>query len=129
MSFEPRVCKFNGSSGEYSHHKYNTAHAHSPCLLPALRPALMDDPVADIEGVVRQLTQTPPSVQRSAIITYFTPDAQFTHPFCRTGSFDGSRFLIRAIYRWYKIMSPSIDLTVNSIGLGTIQILGAKLTS
>lgn len=77
----------------------------------------MDDPVKEVEGVVRQLTQTPPSVQRSAILTYFAPDAEFIHPFCRTGSFEGSRFLIRAIYRWYKIMSPRIELDINSLGI------------
>ena len=76
----------------------------------------MDDPARDIEGVIRQLTQTAPSVQRNAILTYFTSDAEFIHPFCRTGSFDGSRFLIQAIYRWYKIMSPQIELDVKSVG-------------
>ncbi|KAI9668468.1 MAG: hypothetical protein M1831_001222 [Alyxoria varia] len=75
----------------------------------------MNDPVKEIEGVIRQLTQTTPSKQRRAIETYFTKDAAFTHPICRTGSFDGSRYLIRGIYRWYKIMSPRIDLQVNSI--------------
>jgi len=73
--------------------------------------------VKDITGVIRLLTQTPPSIQREAIETYFTPNASFTHPFCRTGSFENSRFLVRAIYRWYKIMSPKIDMTVNSVGM------------
>lgn len=72
--------------------------------------------VKQVESVIRALTQTPPSIQRAAVEAYFTRDAAFTHPFCRTGSFDGSRFFVRAIYRWYKIMSPHIDLTVHSIG-------------
>lgn len=38
------------------------------------------------------------------------------HPFCRTGSFEGSRYLIHKIFQWYKILSPQIDLTVNSVG-------------
>lgn len=76
---------------------------------------------SEIPNVIRDLTQTPPSVQRRTIDTYFTPNASFTHPFCRTGSFYwsqtlNSRNLIHAIYRWYKIMSPRIDLTIQSIG-------------
>jgi hypothetical protein len=63
------------------------------------------------------LVQTPPSQQRETIETYFTPNASFTHPFCQTRSFNGSRFFIRAIYRWYKIMSPHIDITVHSVGM------------
>ena len=77
--------------------------------------------VQQVEGVIRALTQTPPSIQRAAVEAYFTRDAAFTHPFCRTGSFDGSRFFIRAIYRWYKIMSPRIDLTVHSIGMTILR--------
>ncbi|KAL9053427.1 MAG: hypothetical protein Q9162_004797 [Coniocarpon cinnabarinum] len=77
----------------------------------------MDDPINDIEPVIRALTQSPPSVQRTALHKYFTSDAEFIHPFCRTGSFDNSRFLIQAIYRWYKIMSPNIELDVKSIGV------------
>lgn len=77
----------------------------------------MNDPLNEVEGVIRGLTQTPPSEQRRYIETYFTPDASFVHPFCRTGNWPNSRFLIRAIYRWYKIMSPHIDLAVHSIGL------------
>ena len=69
-----------------------------------------------IPQVIHELTQTSPSQQHRAIETYFTPDAAFTHPFCRTGSFNGSRILIRGIYRWYKIMSPEIKLRVNSVG-------------
>ncbi|CAI6335219.1 unnamed protein product [Periconia digitata] len=75
----------------------------------------MENPVKEISGVIHLLTQSPPSIQRETIDTYFTPDATFTHPFCRTGSWDNSRFLIQVIYRWYKIMSPRIEMTVNSI--------------
>ncbi|PVH97282.1 hypothetical protein DM02DRAFT_473173, partial [Periconia macrospinosa] len=71
--------------------------------------------VKEISGVVHLLTQSPPSVQRETIEAYFTPDATFTHPFCRTGKWDNSRFLIQVIYRWYKIMSPRIEMNVNSI--------------
>lgn len=76
----------------------------------------MDDPIQDVADVVHRLTQGSPKQQEEAINEYFTTDASFTHPFCRTGSFEGSRWLIHAIFRWYKVMSPKIDLAVNSVG-------------
>ncbi|KAF1983506.1 hypothetical protein K402DRAFT_309050, partial [Aulographum hederae CBS 113979] len=72
-------------------------------------------PVQEIESVVHLLTQSTPDLQRQTIEKYFTQNASFTHPFCRTGSFNGSRFLIASIFRWYKIMSPKIELEVNSV--------------
>ncbi|KAJ9664874.1 hypothetical protein H2201_005095 [Coniosporium apollinis] len=75
----------------------------------------MEDPVKEIPSIIHRLTQSRPSEQRETIETYFTRDASFTHPFVRTGSFENSRLLIRAIYRWYKIMSPRIDLEVHSV--------------
>lgn len=65
------------------------------------------------------LTQSPPREQSHTIETYFTPNASFIHPFCRTGSWEHSRFLIQAIYRWYKVLSPKIELTVHSVGMPT----------
>ncbi|OCK80022.1 hypothetical protein K432DRAFT_382570 [Lepidopterella palustris CBS 459.81] len=75
----------------------------------------MENPVKEIPGVIHLLTQSSPSKQRETIETYFTPNASFTHPFCRTGSWENSRFLIKAIYRWYKIMSPTIELKIHSV--------------
>ncbi|KAI9851609.1 MAG: hypothetical protein M1838_003203 [Thelocarpon superellum] len=75
----------------------------------------MENPVEEIGHVIRSLTQTPPHIQRYTINRYFTPNASFTHPFCRTGSFENSRWVIGMIYRWYKIMSPHIDLDVTSV--------------
>ncbi|KAF2631819.1 hypothetical protein BU25DRAFT_455237 [Macroventuria anomochaeta] len=75
----------------------------------------MENPVKEIAGVIHLLTQSPPSTQRQTIDTYFTPNASFTHPFCRTGKWPNSRLLVAIIYRWYKIMSPSIDITVQSV--------------
>jgi hypothetical protein len=77
--------------------------------------------VKEISSVIHSLTQTPPSTQHATVEKYFTRNASFTHPFCRTGSFElsdavNSRFLVQSIYRWYKIMSPRIDLHVNSVG-------------
>ncbi|CZT18738.1 uncharacterized protein RCC_04582 [Ramularia collo-cygni] len=75
----------------------------------------MENPVEDIAGIVHTLTQGTPKRQEDAITKYFTNDAKFTHPFCGTGSFNGSRASILAIFRWYKILSPRIELSVNSI--------------
>jgi hypothetical protein len=72
--------------------------------------------VTEVSHVIRALVQSTPSVQRATIERYFTADASFTHPFCRTGSFNGSRWLIWCIYRWYKIMSPKIEIDIDSIG-------------
>lgn len=68
------------------------------------------------------LTTTPPSVQKQTIDTYFTRNAEFVHPFVRTESWQinddiNSRALITAIYRWYKVLSPKIDLQVESVGM------------
>ena len=76
----------------------------------------MEDPIQEIPGVVHRLTQGSPKQQEETINEYFTTDASFTHPFCRTGSFEGSRRLIHSIFRWYKIMSPTIELNVNGVG-------------
>ncbi|KAK0642483.1 hypothetical protein DIS24_g8989 [Lasiodiplodia hormozganensis] len=83
----------------------------------------MENPEQDIPHVIHLLTQTPPHTQRAAIEKYFTPNASFTHPFCRTGKFSNSRALILAIYRWYKIMSPRIDLRVNSVAFDQTNLI------
>ncbi|KAI9719759.1 MAG: hypothetical protein M1812_003247 [Candelaria pacifica] len=83
----------------------------------------MENPENEIPSIIHNLTQTPPSVQRQTIETYFTPDASFLHPFCRTGSFFGSRWLIWMIYRWYKIMSPHIELTVTSVAYDSKNLI------
>ena len=76
--------------------------------------------------MIALLTQSPPTVQHLAIQRYFLAHASFTHPFCRTGSFAlppatygrraNSRWLIGCVYRWYKIMSPRIELDVKDVG-------------
>ncbi|MCJ1371885.1 hypothetical protein MMC20_003105 [Loxospora ochrophaea] len=82
----------------------------------------MENPTAEISQVIHLLTQSTPSIQRATLERYFTPNASFTHPFCRTGSFNGSRWLIWCIYRWYKIMSPRIELTVDSVAYDPITL-------
>ena len=74
-------------------------------------------PVSEIPIIIHRLTQSTPSIQRATLERYFTPDCSFTHPFCRTGSFNGSRWLMWCIYRWYKILSPRIELEVLSVGM------------
>ncbi|KAK7614535.1 hypothetical protein IWX49DRAFT_483928, partial [Phyllosticta citricarpa] len=72
-------------------------------------------PEQEISQVIRLLTQSPPSVQSETIDKFFTRNATFTHPFCRTAKFNNSRLLIHGIYRWYKIMSPRVDISINSV--------------
>ncbi|KAL2120677.1 hypothetical protein VTJ04DRAFT_4704 [Mycothermus thermophilus] len=85
----------------------------------------MENPVRDIEHIVHVLAQGTPDEQRTAIHRYYAPNASFMHPFCYVpplkehyvmwiGSLT-SRDLIAAIFRWYKILSPSIDISVDSV--------------
>jgi len=78
---------------------------------------VMDDPIQDCRHVIHTLTQGSPKEQEAAVNEYCTPNFSFIHPFCRTGSFEGSRLVYLAILRWYKIMSPKIELTINSVGM------------
>ncbi|KAJ9607172.1 hypothetical protein H2200_008244 [Cladophialophora chaetospira] len=71
--------------------------------------------VKEIPSIIKLLCTAPPDTQRAVIETFFTPDASFTHPFCRTGSFAGSIWLIVKIYRWYKILSPHIDVAIDGV--------------
>ncbi|KAI8363421.1 hypothetical protein B0O80DRAFT_433659 [Mortierella sp. GBAus27b] len=84
----------------------------------------MEHPAQDISSVIHTLTQGSPEEQRCAIETYFTSDVAFQHPFCRVPSFSdiqvpwagkiNSRWVIWMIYRWYKVLSPTIVLKVHS---------------
>jgi hypothetical protein len=84
----------------------------------------MENPAQDIKAVLRTLTQGSPDAQHEAIYRYFAPGAVFEHPFCWVPSFKNvnvpsvgkidSRVLIAAIYRWYKVLSPKIELEVES---------------
>ena len=72
--------------------------------------------VADIPTVIQLLTQSPPSLQQKAIERFFTPSAEFVHPFCRVWGYNGSRWAVIKIFQWYKIMSPRIEHQIHSIG-------------
>lgn len=83
----------------------------------------MDHPTKQIPHVIHLLTEGSPEEQKTALETYFLPTASFTHPLCRVPSFAArriplldasidSRWVIGMIYRWYKILSPRIQVTV-----------------
>lgn len=84
----------------------------------------MEHPIKDIRGVVRSLCQGNPDEQQNTITRYYSPSASFVHPFCRVPSFEtttlpfigdiNSRALIQAIYKWYRFLSPQIDLQIES---------------
>lgn len=84
----------------------------------------MEHPVKDVRGVIKTLCQGSPREQKDALNRYFTPSASFVHPFCRVPHFDkiyipgygflNSRELIQYVYKWYKILSPKIDIEVES---------------
>jgi hypothetical protein len=78
-------------------------------------PYLLRATVQDIRVIVELLNKAPPSVQRDVIESYFSSTASLISPLCRTGSFVGSRWFLIQLYRWYKIVSPRADVTVNSV--------------
>lgn len=85
----------------------------------------MENPTQEIIPIVRALTQGSPNEQQRAVETYFLPNAEFVHPFCRVNSFRSlsipflgeytSRDFILAILRWYRFMSPRIDISFDSV--------------
>ncbi|KAK6202128.1 hypothetical protein LQW54_008997 [Pestalotiopsis sp. IQ-011] len=82
----------------------------------------MDRPAAQIRGIVRDLCTQTIEDQQDALDQYFTPDAFFIHPLCRVPSFStkvlghelNSLSFLKYIFQWYRILSPHIDLTVDS---------------
>ncbi|GKT48664.1 LOW QUALITY PROTEIN: uncharacterized protein ColSpa_08845 [Colletotrichum spaethianum] len=84
----------------------------------------MDHPVKEIKTVIRDLVQGSPEKQKNALYSNFTEDAAFTHPFCHVPSFGNvqipflstinSRWLILMVYRWYRILSPNIEMEIES---------------
>ncbi|OLN88318.1 hypothetical protein CCHL11_00442 [Colletotrichum chlorophyti] len=84
----------------------------------------MDHPVKEIRTVIRDLVQGSPDTQQKALLSHFVEDASFTHPFCHVPAFGNvqipnlftinSRWLILMIYRWYRILSPNIDMEIES---------------
>lgn len=75
--------------------------------------------VGEIPDVIHGLvTSSSVTTQRTTLEYYFLPDARFDHPLCRVDSFAYplfSRSFIMGTYRWYKLLSPVIELDVESI--------------
>ncbi|KAK7039451.1 protein argonaute 1B [Favolaschia claudopus] len=76
----------------------------------------MQNPSSEIVAVVSLLTAAAvPEVQKAAFYKYMTPDAGFRHPICSVTPGAGSRDQMLGIFQWYRIMSPNIDIKVNSV--------------
>lgn len=82
--------------------------------------------VKEIAGVITSLCRGTPEEQETTLNSFFLPNAAFSHPFCRVPSFSkgaiplaggvDSLWVILGIYRWYRTLSPHIDITVDSAG-------------
>lgn len=93
-----------------------------PFKTPSINPTNILLTERQIPTVIHHLTTGTPTDQKSALDTYFLPDASFYHPLCRVPSFShvklplvgqiDSRWVIWMVYRWYKILSPRIELDV-----------------
>ncbi|TWU73180.1 hypothetical protein ED733_003873 [Metarhizium rileyi] len=96
----------------------------------------MEHPVREIAGIITTLTTGSPQQQRDTLSEYFLPDASFSHPFCRVPSFargalpfarnTDSLWAILCIYRWYRTLSPNIEIAIDSAVLdqrtGTLYV-------
>ncbi|KUI68318.1 hypothetical protein VM1G_04384 [Cytospora mali] len=82
----------------------------------------------EIQYVVRSLCQGTPDEQRRTLDRYFTPDAEFVHPFCVVPRFNrgalkrvpllnklSSRDVVRGVYQWYRMLSPKIEMEFDSV--------------
>ncbi|KAG6121840.1 hypothetical protein E4U14_000996 [Claviceps sp. LM454 group G7] len=85
----------------------------------------MEHPVREISSIITTLTTGSPQQQHDTLTQYFLPNASFTHPFCHIPRFSkghlaplapntDSRWLLLCIYRWYRTLSPNIDITIDS---------------
>ncbi|KAJ0118073.1 hypothetical protein J7T55_014526 [Diaporthe amygdali] len=86
----------------------------------------MENPEQEIRHVVRSLCQGTPDEQRRTIDRYFTPDAEFVHPFCIAPRFNegdlalpglrrlSSRDALRGIFQWYRMLSPKIIIDIDT---------------
>lgn len=77
---------------------------------------------------MRSLCQGTADEQRRTLDRYFTPDAEFVHPFCVAPSFGkgalrripllnrlSSRDVVRGIYQWYRMLSPKIEMEFDAV--------------
>ncbi|KAF8469055.1 hypothetical protein BDZ91DRAFT_792828 [Kalaharituber pfeilii] len=95
----------------------------------------MEDPAKEVPAILHGLTSSSISHQSHVIYKYFLPNASFQHPLAYVPSFAlerrqhgnsgpascwtkakvDSRLLMKGIYRWYRMLSPSINLRVHSV--------------
>ncbi|KAH6976868.1 hypothetical protein EDB80DRAFT_757484 [Ilyonectria destructans] len=85
----------------------------------------MENPTKEIEGVIKALTHGNPKKQEATLSRHFLQNASFSHPYCHVPSFSkglipffkglDSRWVLLAIYRWYRILSPHIDIKIDSV--------------
>ncbi|OAF61458.1 hypothetical protein VC83_01931 [Pseudogymnoascus destructans] len=90
---------------------------------PQLTPPL--PPVKETPQVIRTLCSGTPAQQLAALDANFTHDASFRHTVCRVPSFGdvnvpllgavNSRWVIGCVYRWYKLLSPRIEVEIESV--------------
>ncbi|XXG98557.1 hypothetical protein Hte_004882 [Hypoxylon texense] len=94
----------------------------------------MDVPESQVPYIIRSLTQSTREDQRRVLEKYFLPNAYFIHPFCRVPSFGdkkipftnqsvNSLWFVFFIYQWYRILSPKIELDINSVAFDKKQNL------
>ncbi|KAH6898180.1 hypothetical protein B0T10DRAFT_577713 [Thelonectria olida] len=85
----------------------------------------MEQPAKEIGGVIRALTQGNIEQQEQALSSYFLPNASFQHPCGRYPSLKRSPatfasgteslWLVIAMYRWYRTLSPHLDIKVDRV--------------
>lgn len=73
---------------------------------------------------MRSLCQGTADEQRRTLERYFTKDASFIHPFCIVPHFHegqvpilsrlGARDVVRSIFQWYRMLSPKIEIEIDS---------------
>lgn len=123
---------------EWNHHRHRHRHRdsnpepyQSRWKIPVSPTATADvailiNAAKEIEGVIKALTQGNPKKQEATLSRYFLQNASFSHPYCHVPSFSkglipfskglDSRWVLLAIYRWYRILSPHIDIKIDSVG-------------
>ncbi|KZT18341.1 hypothetical protein NEOLEDRAFT_1125491 [Neolentinus lepideus HHB14362 ss-1] len=76
----------------------------------------MENPAEDIKQVIQLLcSSASPDIQKATVERYFCPDAEFRHPLCRVPSGYKSREEILGIYQWYRVISPKLSITTQSV--------------
>ncbi|TCD66069.1 hypothetical protein EIP91_001878 [Steccherinum ochraceum] len=79
-------------------------------------PENMEHPEEEIADVVKTLTcAESPEAQKAAVEKYYAVDAAFRHPLSTVVPGPNSRSAILGVYQWYRVLSPTIQLNVDSI--------------